>query len=192
MLNFNAAKHEYRKDGLLVPGVTTVLNNVGLSDFSMVPEKVLQLAAERGTRVHKATELEDLGTLDPETIDKEINLFLVQWRKFLVDYNVEILAVEQRIYNPKFKYAGTLDRILVIKGEVSVLDIKTGVKSDSHGPQTAAYEHAFRKKIKSRKRLKRYTLYLKKGGYKLDPNKDIAELDVFLSALQIYNYKRRN
>ena len=50
MLTFDAEKHEYRWNGQLVPGVTSILEP--LTDFSFVPPDVLRAAQDFGTAVH--------------------------------------------------------------------------------------------------------------------------------------------
>lgn len=142
-LEFDEASHEYRFGGRVVPSVTQVLETVGISDFSMVPEPVLDAAQKRGTAVHKACWYDDQDDLDESSVDPSILGYLNGWRKFRAETGFTAEQIEQRIYCPTNVYAGTPDRV----GEMNVLgrvlvDIKTGGESPSWPIQLAAYMKA--------------------------------------------------
>jgi len=117
---------------------------------------------------------------------------LNQWKKFKKDFKVTIIEVERRVFCKKYFYCGTLDRILVMKAisnEEVLLDLKTGCKMKSHAIQNAAYKKA--KEEEGRKLGKTtYTLYLSDDNYKLVPHSNKNDINTFLSALTIYNFKR--
>jgi len=141
MLTFDEASHTYRYNGIVVPGVTTILSP--LTDFSRVPPHVLRAAADFGTAVHFACELDDLGTLDEASLDPALVPYLDAWRKFSADYEVEWELIEKPVHNKTLGYAGTLDRQGRVKGLRTVLDIKSSAKLyPSVGPQLAAYQQA--------------------------------------------------
>lgn len=191
-LLFDETTHTYRYDGKLVPGVTSVLEGVGLSDFSMVPPDILAQAKEFGNEVHRITEKLDRNEDIPTGISEASGLYLCHYIKFLNDFEVEIVEIERRVFCEKYLYAGTLDRIAVLKklsDQPVLFDIKTGQKSISHQVQTAAYEYAY--KTDKRQKMDRYTLYLSEDGYKLsEAHTSRKDFDVFLSALSVYNFKR--
>lgn len=191
-LTFDEATHTYRYNGNLVPGVTTVLNNVGISDFSMVHPDVLSQAQAFGKEVHAATEFVDRDLPVPGNISDAAGLYLCHYIQFLSDLDVKIIEVEKRIFCKKYLYAGTLDRVAVIKkisDQPVIFDIKTGQKGISHQVQTAAYEYAY--KTDKRQNMDRYTLYLSNDGYKIsEAHTGRQDFDVFLAALSIYNYKQ--
>lgn len=56
--------HAYYLDGRPVPGCTSILQRCGYSDYSRVPEAVLEAKAEFGTRVHELTHFYDDNDLD--------------------------------------------------------------------------------------------------------------------------------
>jgi|10_taG_2_1085330.scaffolds.fasta_scaffold99388_2 hypothetical protein len=192
-LVFDEETHTYRYEGQLVPGVTTVLEGVGISDFSMVPPNVLAQAQSFGTEVHNATEIFDRGEAIPDSISEATERYLCHYISFLRDFEVKFIEIEKKVFCKKYLYAGTLDRIATLKkisNRPVLYDIKTGQKSISHQIQTAAYEYAY--KQDKRSNMDRYTLYLSPDGYKLsEPYKSRQDLDVFLSALSVYNYKMR-
>lgn len=191
-LLFDETTHTYRYDGQLVPGVTSVLEGVGLSDFSMVPPDILEQAKAFGTEVHRITEKLDRNEDIPTGISEASGLYLCHYIKFLNDLDVEIIDIEKRVFCEKFLYAGTLDRIAVLKKlslQPVLFDIKTGQKSISHQVQTAAYEYAY--KTDKRQKMDRYTLYLSEDGYKLsEAHASRKDFDVFLAALSVHNFKK--
>lgn len=130
--------HTYWLDGRQVPGVTSIL--APLCSFEFVKADVLQAAADFGTAVHLACELDDLGTLDEEALDPALAPYLSAWRKFSRDCAVEWDLIEQTVYHPTLRYAGKLDRYGRVVGSTALVDIKsTAALYQSVGPQLAAY-----------------------------------------------------
>src|SRR3990167_4164006 len=85
-------------------------------------QRIKSEAGERGTRIHTATELLENGT---ELSEKDYSLeewwkisTFVDWHK---EYKPETIAVEFPVFSRKGKYAGTLDRIYKIAGEIILL-----------------------------------------------------------------------
>lgn len=147
MLTFDEPSHRYAWNGVPVPGVTSVL--APLSNFGMVDPDVLQAAIEFGHAVHKATELDDLGQLDVEDLDPSLVPYLQGWKKFSREWSVEWVGIEERVYHPKLRYAGTLDRRGLVTNPQTkatrraVVDIKSSTSLyASVGPQLAAYARA--------------------------------------------------
>lgn len=192
-LEYNDEKHQYKIKGVVQPSVTQVLQVI--TDYSGVPKAVLQKAAERGTAVHRATELADLGTLDWGRLDDELIPYVMAWEQFKHDAKPEILAVERRTFHPALLFAGTLDRELILNGKRGVLDIKSSVAlMPSVGPQLAAYmesENAHREKADRMKA--RWGLQLKKNGkYKLVEYKDANDWQDFLGCLRVVRFQQRH
>ena len=190
-LTFDEESHTYRFKGGKVPGVTSVLEDVGISDFSMVSQEVLAQAQALGTEVHKLIEDSNKSENVNECSDEAMSR-LLQYDQFVHDFGLEVIESEVKLFSDKYMYAGTCDLICKLKkiGDGPVLiDFKTGSPTISHKVQTAAYEYAYKKDKRSK--MDRYTLYLSRDGYKLsEPYKSRQDFDVFLSALTIYNYKR--
>lgn len=130
--------HTYWLDGKRVPGVTSIL--APLCSFEFVKPEVLDAAAKFGTAVHLACELDDLGTLDEETLDPALAPYLSAWRKFSLDHEVQWSLIEQTVYHPTLRYAGKLDRFGTVRDAPAMVDIKsTAALYPSIGPQLAAY-----------------------------------------------------
>lgn len=107
-LQFNEEKHEYTLGGVVYPSVSEII--APLVDFSRIPAATLEFARERGTAVHKACELLDLGTLDPLSVDKRVAPYITAYEAFLNSFSLRWTHIEQREYHKTMKYAGTPDR----------------------------------------------------------------------------------
>ena len=87
-------------------------------------------AAARGTDVHRVAEALHLGEV--VEYDEAIEPYVVQYRRFLEEFEPEFLLAEAPCYNRSFAYAGTLDGVAVIDGKPVVVDLKT----TAHGPDS--------------------------------------------------------
>ena len=133
---------------------TTILNAYPQSQFLTKwiadngwseSQRIKSEAGERGTRIHSACDALENG----QTLMKENNYSLEEWVKIksFVDwhneYKPELIAMELPVFSSKGKYAGRLDRLYNIAGEVTVLDIKSGSGLHEHFPlQFASYAKA--------------------------------------------------
>lgn len=97
-------------------------------------------SAHAGTRVHNAIEALLMGR-EPEQ-DDEIYPSVQAFEDFRKAYSIvaDHKLIEQRIYHPKERYAGTADVFAEINGVFGILDVKTssGIWRD-YNLQTAAY-----------------------------------------------------
>jgi len=108
MIKFNEERHEYSKDGIIIPCVTDVLTSAGLYDmFGKVNRDVMEASKVRGKYVHSATEFYDLGTLDDSTVHEEIRPYLDAWVKFRKDTGFKPRLIEEIVFSKKYFYAGT-------------------------------------------------------------------------------------
>jgi len=184
MLEFNKQLHEYRYSGVKIPSVTQIISDVGLSNFGGVNKRMMQIAQERGTFVHLACELYDKGQLDEATVDVELLGYLEAWKAFCNDFKPKFIEIEKKYYS-ELGFAGTIDRLAVIGKDSTLIDIKTGGKSQAHEVQSGAYS-IFVNPLSS------LTVYLSKDGkYKVEPQNIERGKAVFLYSLEIYKYKHR-
>lgn len=142
-LHFEPLSHSYWYEDQQVPSVTTIIRI--LTEYGRMSEKMLAPYARRGTEVHSLTEAYDLDPdFDPDTVEPERAGFLMAWVNFRNDFDFVPTHIEERVFHPKLLYAGTADRFGVLRGEMSVIDIKTSAKlGPAVGVQLAAYQHAF-------------------------------------------------
>lgn len=188
-LTFDEATHTYRCNGLVVPGVTSILKP--LTNFEAVPAGVLQAASEFGTAVHLACELDDLAELDEAQLDPALAPYLAAWRKFSAEHNVLWDMIEARVHNKTLGYAGTVDRCGYVAGEWAVVDIKsTAQLYPSVGPQLAAYAAAIDGSFGLSQR---FAVQLKGDGtYTLKRYTDPTDWPVFCSLLTLRNWCARH
>lgn len=186
-LTFDEATHTYRYNGVVVPGVTTILSP--LTDFSRVPPYVLRAAADFGTAVHLACELDDLGDLDEGALDPALVPYLAAWRKFSADHDVQWDLIEHQVHHKTMNYAGTLDRLGLVDGLTTVLDIKSSAQLyPSVGPQLAAYQQA-----SDRATVQRMAVQLKGDGtYVAKTYTDPTDWPVFASLLTLRTWCARH
>lgn len=113
-------------------------------------------AGERGSKVHQGTELLDKGeeikidsklinpdTLEEEELTVEEYECLISYKDWFNETKPEVLATELTVFNEKEGYAGTLDRIMRIDGQIWVIDIKTSQTIwEEHILQISSYKQA--------------------------------------------------
>lgn len=196
-LEFDEAGHRYTLDGLEVPSVTQVIGF--LNNYSGIPPAVMELARDRGDAVHFATALHDGNDLDVESLDPRIAPYLAAWIRFRFDIDFDPVHIEQRVVSLKHRYAGTLDRMGLIRcgsrAKAALVDIKcTAALPLSAGPQTAAYDLAARESVDGWPlRVQRYTVQLRPDGtYRMTEHANPGDAGVFLSALNLHNWRLKH
>jgi hypothetical protein len=123
--------HEYFWNGVRVPSVTEILEDVGIVDYSSIPFGVREMALQRGSDVHTATHYDDENDLE---FDEELWLanpigyereyqrsgqgvaptragYVAAWRKFRRETGFVPELIEHQGYNKAYGFAGTLDRM---------------------------------------------------------------------------------
>lgn len=120
---FDEAEHIYMVDGKNVPSVTEILAPLHRS-YSKINPSVLEYAAKRGTAVHSALEIFDLGNVLEWT--PEITPYIQAYLSWGLVYKPKWQYVEKICYNKAQGYAGTIDRVGELNGfKYAVVDIKT-------------------------------------------------------------------
>lgn len=108
-----------------------------LTALKFSPNAVIQEAAKRGSEVHKAfVDFAQSGEKLPAN-----DGYLKSLALFLDEFSPKIVKVEESVYSPSLKVAGTYDALLEIDGQLTLIDWKTSKRIyDSHHLQSAAYE----------------------------------------------------
>lgn len=171
LLSFHAETHRYFVDGIELPAVTAILQPAYSDVFRKIDPDVLAEKQLLGTYVHLACELEDRGTLIESTVDAVVYPYLDAWRRFKIECRPTILLNEQRLFHPKWRYAGTLDRLLEFAGAKWLVDLKTAVAFyPPVAMQLAAYVELVKSNYPEHQALKRGALKLKSdGSYSFNP-----------------------
>lgn len=106
---------------------------------------VLQEAADLGTSIHEWMQADAGDGEYPDVSTKNESFFemVVEWNKWYAENFVEPVFTEATVYNSELGYAGTLDCLWRINGELWLLDMKSsrGLWPD-HSRQLAALKEA--------------------------------------------------
>jgi hypothetical protein len=145
----------YSKEGIYFPSVTYILSYYPkgkqfenwLKSVGEDADFVAQEAAERGTNVHRAIE-KMLEGFEPTWIDESgfVNysldewLMIVRFADFWNTYKPKLIKSEYHTFSNNHKFAGTIDLVIELNGELWVIDIKTSNSLHTvYELQTAAY-----------------------------------------------------
>ena len=181
---YNDERHEYRIDGQIVPGVTTILRKAGLSDDRFFTEK----ARRRGKYIHAAILIYLQNDLAEECVPVEYKGYVDAFKRFMSETDctpyIELCEVPQ--FSKVFRWAGTPDIICKLNDRDVIIDVKTGVEAATTGVQTAAYALLCPVPV-----VQRFGLYLKADGkYKLVEYKDRNDIKIFNAALSLYHWRQ--
>lgn len=162
-IKFDGATHKYfTQGGERVLSVTSVISNI---PADLMYKQAFINATHRGKRVHAACELINLYYVKTGKIKiptkgqwKKLHLedqdypYVRGYLKLLERNQPTIFAVEKKVYHPGFKYAGTLDICMVLKGKAGIFDIKSSAKVAPYTVlQLSAYLEAYNKENKDNK-----------------------------------------
>lgn len=194
-LTFEEDGHVYRWNGVVVPGVTQLLQ--GLHSFAGVPLEVLQVAQERGTDFHDMTQMVDEDDLDEDRLKAEcphLHAYLPGYRKFLLDCSPNWRHIEEPVFHRQLRYATRPDRIGEFKYQGkrvadAVVEYKTSAAPHAvWGIQTMAQAHAA-----GRPTARRFSLQVTPdGAYRLREWIDPDDWPAFVSLLTLYQWRKRN
>ncbi len=106
------------------------------------PQRSTGDAARIGTDVHGL--VEELNSGEPlGNVHPDLQPWIDQYQNFLDDWQPEFLEVESTVWSDTHGYAGTLDGIADIDGDLLIWDLKTGKGVYPEvGLQLSAYAHA--------------------------------------------------
>ena len=159
--------HKYTLDGEELPSVSEVTRFISREVYGDIGQYNLDRAAERGTAVHKATEILDkYGTVE---ISTDIEPYIKAYIMFRKEHDCKWELIEAARYDPDRRYAGTLDRLGTVDGELAIVDIKTtAVISPAHKKIYTAALNLYRRMFPEREIKKLLIVQLRKDEtYKL-------------------------
>jgi len=178
--------NKYVVDSYRYVSVTEVLSFSGWARYDKVDPVVLSRAAERGSLVHDATEEVDDGTFNVNEFREDLIPYIDGYEKFMREHEYEVLESEIVVFNHKYKYAGQLDRICMLDGKKTLLDIKTSAqRKPEWGLQLAGYEMAYGEELE-----RRVALRVGLGFYEIDNYNNDNDYPLFLEAVKIVNDQR--
>ena len=123
ILQFFDRGHVYMLDGERLPCVSDLCRFLHREIYKDAPLWQMEAAADRGTKVHAATEaLDRTGRAE---IEDEYLPYLQAYALFRKEHDVQWELIEHPDYHPAHRYAGTIDRYGLMDSFKTLLDIKT-------------------------------------------------------------------
>jgi hypothetical protein len=208
---FDRETHAYAIEGIQVPSVTQVLNEIGFVDFSMIPGEILSAAQARGTYVHTILHYLLENDFDLADVDERFIGYVHSALRYLERARLrglthpvtgQPIAVEYRFWDRQRRFAGMLDYLAWDPDDVlAITDWKTGEPDDVAAPlQTAAYEHGVRLTLFPDHRfpIRRRAIKLFKDGKpgRVEPygpetgHSYVQDVGTFFAALNCIHYRR--
>lgn len=183
-IEFIPEPHGIKVNGIDVPTITQILAAEGFIDKTWYDEA----SRDRGSHVHLACHLDNIGQLDEDSVDDIVAGYLESWRKFKRTCRYWPQLSEQPLGSDRYWFGGVLDSAGRLNNTSVIVEIKTGEIEPWVALQTAAQELLLGKPHK------RFGLRLYDTGAiaKLVPFTNSTDRDVFLAALGIYNWKKNN
>lgn len=112
-LIFYDKEHQYILNGEEVPSVSEISRFASREVYGTVEQYTLDNACNRGSMVHKSTEV--LDKYNEVECNSLIEPYIRAYVKFRKDYGVkEYVAIEKQLASSTMKFAGTIDRIVLI------------------------------------------------------------------------------
>lgn len=139
-IEFNEEQHIYTVDGRIVPSVTEIIKFLNIDTFATANTVLKQIAADKGTRVHESTVIFDYEAWEFE-YDSDIIGYIKAYSRFVRDYGIKSYIQTEHIIS-NGEYAGTLDRLAIIDGKKTVIDLKTGTTSNPRAFAAQLYGYA--------------------------------------------------
>lgn len=188
-VTFREDDHSYWVDGeRVIFSVTEILEKAGLIDYGFLPNREYHLGL--GKAIHAATQYDDMGVLDENSVHELVRGYLAGWRLFKTERKPNFFDIEEPLYSPKLKVAGTPDRICAVDGKLAVLDIKKG-KPQAGAEQTAFYQMIYNEGAISPIRRRMSVILGKAGEYKIEEYTDDFDLVVAKSAYNVVLRKEK-
>ncbi len=196
-LTFLSEGHVYKWEGYPVPSVSSILEHGGAKEVYDSPDSEFYM--RRGTAVHVACEYFDQGILNIGKLDEMLVPYVNGWKMFreFTTFQPYDDAIERKLYHPIYQYAGTIDRVCLFEGVLTILDIKTGQPYPWHGQQLAAYEllvrHALGKPNRTVDPIKRMCVMLQGDNrFKIEPYNDDDDHAAWMASLTTRNWKEKH
>ena len=165
-LEFYDKSHVYELDGDRIPCVSDLCRFIHKEIYKDAPLWQMEAAADRGTKVHAATEaLDKTGRAE---IEDSYLPYLQAYAQFRQEHEVQWELIEYADYHPELMYAGTIDRYGIVDGYRTLADLKTTYRV--YKPLCGASLNLYRLILEARQKTveRLMIIHLKKDGtYKL-------------------------
>ncbi len=188
-LVFDDGPHIYTLNGVPIPSVTRIMEPLSQAEYGAIDSRTVDQAAHKGTIVHNA--IENWLKFGIEDEDPDYAGYFRAFTEWWEEKKPEPVGSEVKTYHKLMRYAGTVDMLAYIDGELNLIDFKTTYRliEKNCGVQLEAYAQALEShgvKVE-RKRI----LHLKKDGKWDDrqfPAKDPKRWMAFGALKNVYDY----
>lgn len=190
-LNLDPEDHVYTIGNRVVPGVTSILQDVhGVKPYWS------EWHANKGTAVHRAIALLVKGELDWGSVDHRILGRIKAFQRFIRETGYNVLVSEKSMFSERYQFAGTLDLILSDEqAHAIIVDIKPPSAEPIVELQLAAYSLLIEEEVNAGpyKHIKRAACVCLKdnGYYSMHWVENLAYSQrVFKSCLTVSNWQK--
>jgi hypothetical protein len=182
IFRFDAKSHTYTVGGKRVLSITQLLTVSGEVNEEFFTDE----GSARGTAVHKLTANFDMGAIDLATGGGVYRPYLLAYADALALIPHRWTAIEEPFVHRGYRFAGTPDRVGIVRGAASVFEIKSGGFSKSHQVQTALQAILVSDRLQlPPEMIQRYVLYVTpKGRGKVEINDKASDFSKARSILQ--------
>ncbi len=186
-LYFDPDTHTYYWDGKIVPSVTEIANPISSVRLNELPKWIVENARRRGSAVHEyAEEYLLCGELDFDRIEPEYLPFVENFVNWARTYKPKVLYTEYKMGCEEF--AGTLDLICEIDGQIILVDYKTTSSIDKKSLSVQLEGYNRLAKLYGIEIDRFMYLHLKKDGWVF---KDIILAPTWFNLLLLHNKKMK-
>ena len=187
-LMFDDESHVYTLRGLRLPSVTQIMKPLNAMIYNGVPDQMMMVAADRGTRAHSQVEaIVKYGVVEA---DEDTEPYVNAFQDFQKMFSPVWIASEYKTYHKNLRYAGMIDLIGFVEPDdgngVDVIDLKTTASWHPVLLETQLSAYAEALKSQSIKVRNVYGLQVTRyGKFRFEKLGD--GFKVFLHCLGIYN-----
>ncbi len=196
--DFESGPHLYSVGGKSIYGFSEIAKAMGIINYSAVPVHIRERAMAIGSAIHLGCEYWDRGTLDESSLSDDTRGPVDAWKDFRQCNKFEPIVIELPMQNQPYRYCCTPDRVGLLDGKLTLVEIKTGEPQPWHMIQIEAQMLCLKKKMqKLIVQLKKdgtWSPHIIKDGYKFC-KKTVNEREnrmIWLSAVSLYHWKKEN
>lgn len=192
-LLFDETEHKYtlHRAGfadIILPSVTQIMEPLEQKAYGGISERIMDAAADRGTRLHRA--VEQYLKFGFRNVDDDCRGYFDGVIKFLDDHpDWKPIHSEYRFYHKAFLYAGTCDLLFQTPVGIILVDLKTTAQPHLKmwAVQLGAYKQGIEASNKGIKIIGTKVLQVSQTGnyrlYGID-----SDFNTFLACYTIFNF----
>lgn len=193
-LLFEEEPHTYtlRQKGfadIILPSVTQIMEPICSKNYGNISERILDVAADRGTRLHRA--VEQYLKYGFRNVDDDCRGYFDGFMQFMAGHKSwKPIHSEFRFYHKAFLYAGTCDLLFSTPKGTVLVDLKTTAQAHKKmwGVQLAAYQQGIENYCPTLKIAATMVLQVSADGHYILHNIK-PDFPTFLACYTIFNFK---